>query len=176
MAFSDQESPYAGGGFVALLAGYGASYLLGANVWLPLLLSFGAIFGISRLLPRIGDFLRFAAGVAIGQLLWMIIGVLVQPEMISNLALDLVLGLGLVGWCLIRPSKLAVALLILLQVASLVVNLQTAMQIGEWGPMMAAILVHIALRTGVMVLAIMALKEGLLRSYVADDEVEEVFS
>ena len=180
MAFSDQESPYSGGKFVAMLGAYGVSYFIGANLWLPMLLSIGAAFGaalaISRLTPKISEQLRFSLSLAIGQLFWMIVALLIQPELFAVVAPDLVIGFGIIGWCLTKPSKIAVVMLVLLQFASLIVNIMTAMKIGEWSSDMAAIAVHVVMRIASIIFALMALKSGLLNSAEIDSEVEEVFS
>ena len=176
MAFSDQESPYSGGKFVAMLGAYGVSYFIGANLWLPMLLSIGAALAISRLTPKISEQLRLSLSLAIGQLFWMIVALLIQPELFAVVAPDLVIGFGIIGWCLTKPSKIAVVMLVLLQFAGLIVNIMTAMKFGEWNSNMAAVAVHVVMRIASIIFALMALKSGLLNSVEIDSEVEEVFS
>ena len=176
MAFSDQESPYSGGKFITLLGGYGASQLLGANLWLPLLLTFATIFAIGRLFPRIAVNLRYALGVMIGQLLWVVVALIIQPAQISSVLVDLILGFGIAGGCIVKPSKIFVGLLLFLQSVTLAINLFVAYKLGEWGPSMAAILVHIAMRVAAIILAVMALRAGPLLRRDDGNEAEEIFA
>lgn len=171
-----EEGSEKGASFVAVLVGYGASKALGVNVWLPLLLSLLIGWGIGRIRPKAGRDLRVVLALLAAQAVWMLIGAIVVPAQAPNVALDILISAALLIWALASLARAAAIGIIVFEVLSLGLNLYMAVVIGQWGAEMAALIVHIAIRCGIIAFSVMAIRHGLESASQAADEVEEVFT
>jgi len=106
----------------------------------------------------------------------MLIGAIALPAQAANVALDIVLSAALLAWATATLSKSSVMAIIVFEVLSLVVNIYAAVMIGQWGDQMAALVVHIGFRIGILVFAGLGLANGLRSAQENIDEVDEVFS
>ena len=175
MSYLDEEPRY-GGSFAALLVGYGASRFLGANLWLPVLVALGGKYAIGRIRPAASNHLRWSLGLLFGHTAWMAIGLIALPEQVLLILPDVVVGLALLAWNLIALSRVPAIVLSVYEVVGLAVNAMVALQVGQWGAAMAALLVHIGLRLGIISYAVMAIRSGFRAPETDLAETEEVFS
>jgi hypothetical protein len=174
MAFSDQPAR-AGVGVAAAAVGYGASQVLGANIWLPAIFAVIALLLIAKFRSLLVEHLRLAIALLLAQTTWMLIGALILPALLPQVIGDVVIGYGLAAWLLARPSRTPAIVLIVLEILALAINIYVMSVVGLWGQAMAALVVHVALRLGIIVTTALALKHGLVRAFDAD-MAQEVFS
>lgn len=174
MSYSDQPSQY-GSGFMVWIGAYGLSRLVGVNLWVPAILVGTAKLAVGKARPKFSTWLQWVVALVAGEGAWMLLGALLFPAQMAQVALDIVVGFAMVVWLLVRPSRAALAVLVLFELAGLAANLFVAYQIGTWTPLMAALLLHIAMRLGVLVCVFGAWQDGpLIREDLS--EAEEVFS
>ena len=159
MAFSDQQRNTAVS-VVSIAAGFVASRFLGANLWLTAILAGLAYWAIGRLRPATGMPLRFASALLVAHCIWMLIGVLVLPAQLLQVGPDIVIGFGLAAWILFAPSRASVIVLIVFEVLGCGINLLVLMQAAQ-GAMVAALVMHMLLRTGIIAACAVALRKGL---------------
>lgn len=175
MSYLDEE-PRNGRSFGAVIGGYAVSRLLGAAMWLPVLLAVLCQWLIRKARPQAAEPLRWAAALTLGQCLWMLLGGIIVPGLMPNVLPDIVLGIAVSLWLIVSLARLPLVLLLLLQLGGLAVNVWAAANLGVWGPAMGALIGHMALRCGVIGFGAYALATSGLRIEVPDEEAADVFA
>lgn len=176
MSYVDQKDPYSAASIAGPLIGYALSYVLGANLWLPLLLAAVSIFAISKLRPRLVLWLRYALGLFAGHTLMMGIAVAAQPDVIGQVGVDILIGVVLIGWSLLSASRVALILILIFEGLALGVNIFVMTQLGEWSGQMGGLLVTMLLRLSILVCGGMALVKGPLQFELSAEEEGEIFA
>ena len=176
MAFSDQESPYSGGKFIGYLAAYGVSRAVGANLFIPAILSGISIWLIGKFRPLLSSYLRYSIGILLGQAAFMSVGAAMMPQYVILVLPDIFLAIVITAWIVLRPSRPALFVLIGFEVFGIVSNCYSVYLLSAWGPDMGALIVHITMRTAIIGFGIAALQDALVRFDPEDQMVEDVFA
>ena len=167
MAYSDQPSPY-GGKFVVLLAGYGAKTLLGGwSYAIPAIFTVGAQAIIARTRPHTHILVQWALALVFAQAAWMGLAVVVQPQLLGLALLDIILFAGLFVWLLLALSKLSAIAVMVVEAAGVVFNGLALARLDGWHPEAAPLIVQIFMRSAVVVMLGLALRD---RSLVQEPE------
>jgi hypothetical protein len=148
MAYGDDQisaNPVARFGALGLGVGI---YLLGG--FIPVLLTFAALFVLKKLCPQLSETAVTFAALATGQLLWFLAGATIVPGSWLAIAPDLVIGAVLLGWFVVRPSVVPAALLIAFEVAGLGMNGWVLKDLGVSNPAGKALILHIILRLAII--------------------------
>lgn len=148
MAYGDDQisaNPVARFGGLALGVGF---YALGGLI--PVVLAFVALLAIRKLFPRLTEAAVFFSGLAVGQLLWFLLGAVFAPAMWMAVAPDLVIGGLLIGWFLARPSPVPAALLMVFEAVGLAMNGWTLGEAGFANPAAKVLIVHMLLRAAIV--------------------------
>jgi hypothetical protein len=174
MAYSDQPEQY-GGQFVGMAVAYGLSRVLGAALWLPVATTLIAGFILNRLRPMLGEALRWALALLIGQTAWTLVGVAFYPAQIGDVAVDLGIAVPLALVLAVRPHRIAVWILVAFEVVVLGIVVSAVLGMPRWDADMMGLVVNAGMRLGIIGCCAYALVHGLLREPDFAEE-QEVFS
>ena len=175
MAFSDQKRPYSGGKFVGYLVAYGISRVAGINIWLPVILCGICIWGVTKIRPLFSEHFRYAIGILLGQAASMLVGIAVMPEYFMAILPDIVFAIGITAWIVLRPAKIAVFVLIALEILGIGSNVYSISLLPGWSPEMGGIVVAAVLRAAILGFGIAALQTDLVRSQSDEQLAGDVF-
>lgn len=149
MSYVDRSETkmYSGGAMFGVMGGYSAYRAIGAVAWIPTALAVGSFFLISKLLAR-NVAVRVAAALLIAQTGWMIAAVLLQPDQLSAVWLDIAIDTAIIALLLFAPTYLSAPLAIGWSLFGIYLVYQ---QFGTVDTAIErAMAVHIALRIGVI--------------------------
>jgi hypothetical protein len=174
MAYTDKPAASAGG-IVGFAAAFGISHFAGLTTWIPVICS-GLVFaGLRKLKADSSDVVLLPISLMSGHALWMLIGVLVLPAMWASAAADLAISLLFFLWLIAKPSRIAFAILIVLELAGLAVNTVTLLQVGNLVGPASALLVHIVLRIAIIVTSVFAIRQLRKNPETHESTLQEVF-
>jgi hypothetical protein len=148
MAYGDDQvsaNPVARFGGIALGVG-----LFALGGFIPMLLTFVALFAVKKLFPRLSDTAVLFAGLAAGQWLWFVVGAAIAPDMWLGVAPDLIVGAALTAWFIARPSVLPAALLMAFELVGLGMNGWMMTQVALSSPDGKALILHMILRLAII--------------------------
>lgn len=148
MAYGDDQvsaNPVARFGGLALGVGF---YLLGGL--LPVVLVCLSLIAIKTLFRNLPEAAVLFLGLAVGQWLWFLVGIVFAPAFWAAIVLDIVVGGLLIGWFLARPSVAPVALLVGFEAIGLVMNGWVLGMAGLATPAAKMLIVHMALRLAII--------------------------
>ncbi|HTN13779.1 MAG TPA: hypothetical protein VL094_03120 [Sphingomonadaceae bacterium] len=175
MSYLDEPPPYRAGGLVGVGA-YGVSRVFGLNLWLPVLLSLVAYFGLRRFRPVLSESYRYGLAILSGQALWMVVGVMFVPEALASVLIDIVASAALLIWAVWRASKASAYGVVAFEVISLGVNFLAFLEVPQLDSSNFALLVHMVMHVGVLIFVVHALLHGLVTHSADAGEMDEVFS
>jgi hypothetical protein len=178
VAYTDEDSRNLGGsvaGILGFVAAFGISRFIGASFWIPVAFSGLALFAFTKTRPQSDQALRIAASLLAGQALWMVLGIVFQPQLLANVALDIVFSSVVFFWLLLRPNFWAIGVLVIYELFSLAVNVGLALQLDvqaiEFGP----IIIHILMRVGILIASVLAVFSMRRGPRVEDATLQDVF-
>lgn len=117
----------------------------GANLLFPVLGTTLVWFGLAKVAPSRKDVTPLAA-ILCGHIIWMGLGAAFQPSAIMQVFFDIVFFAALTAWLLVKPSRAALAAIVVLELLVAVVNVQAILAEEVGSQMHRALATHLLLR------------------------------
>ena len=154
----------------AVIGGYAASRFVGAAAWIPTILAIGCFALLGKLLDR-NVAVRVAAALLIAQLGWMIAGLVVQPDLLLGVWLDIVINSVVIALLLFASTYLSAPVAI----GWSVLGIYFLSQQADADPAFArAMLVHAGLRIGIILAAAAMIIFKIHPDLIPDNDQEDL--
>lgn len=146
-----ESKQYSFGTIGGLLGGYGISRLVGAAGWIPAIVGFGSFFLLKKLVDRNVGVIAALASI-IAQTAWFLIAVLIAPEEMSAVSVDIAFNVALLAIVYIWPGYVSAGIVIAWAAFGILANI--AAMTGQPLEVQRALAAHLILRAVIIASAV----------------------